>query len=104
MKSPTLKAPPETWNRWLAICDAIESEGADLDIEHFAEFYAHFKMLQHIGVPFDEAFCQRVEEINRSNRGSDADSDHDDADWSLTDAENTEDEPAFDQLQEWGVR
>jgi len=60
----------------------MRSAGDDAEgtIEEFSEFYAQFKRLLRLGVPFDRDFADRVERMNAGARGADDDGDQDDAD------------------------
>jgi hypothetical protein len=68
------------WPRFMAICEALQGDDAELTCEEFASFYEAYSGLQLLGVTFDETFVDAVEFLHRDLIGTDADGDYDDAD------------------------
>lgn len=83
---PAIRSAPDTWRRYLAICDAIENED-ELTVEEFAPFSALFNDLIAAGVPFDAGFVDRVRGLQSSLVGTDLDADMDGYDELLTERE-----------------
>lgn len=75
------------WHRFLEIWDAIESLDGNLLAEDFAAFFARFRQLQRLGVPFDLHFVRQIEAIAQCCRNTEDDPDADGHDEKLTDAD-----------------
>ena len=65
---------------FLVTCEAMEDPAYELTVEDFAVFYVAFNRLRRGGVPFDDGFVARVEELHREAFHTADDGDHDDAD------------------------
>lgn len=86
------------WTEFLTMCEAMEDDAFELTLEEFAAFYAIFNRLRATGVPFDPAFVDRVEELNREGVECEEDGDHDEADERLDLDDGLEDGSDADEI------
>jgi hypothetical protein len=86
------------WRIFLGLCDAISDPDFEMTCEEWAVFYAAFDRVRRAGAPFDPAFVDTIETMARDIVGTQADSDHDDADDRL-DLDDDDREPDH---SDWG--
>lgn len=92
---PSIRLAGEDWQRFLNIWEAIDSFDGDVTVEDFSAFYAQFRRLQRLSVPFDSSFIKRIEAIAHLCRFGEDDPDLDGFDELLTDRCDSDDESDF---------